>query len=59
MRSKDIFKIILGLLVMVVGTYGVIYWRWHVLDLFKGALGPSVFFIGLLILLIGMSDLRS
>jgi len=59
MGSKDIFKVILGLLVMIVGAYGIIYWRWHVWELFKGALGPSIFLVGLLILLIGMSDLKS
>jgi len=58
MKSKEIFKIMLGLLVIIVGTYGIIYWKWHVWNLFKGALGPFIFLIGLLILIIGMSDLK-
>ncbi len=58
MGSKGIFKVILGLLVMIAGAYGMVYWRGYVMDLLKGTLGPSILLMGLLILIIGMSDFK-
>ena len=51
------FKLLLGALLIVGGVYTVLYWMGDVLALIKGSFGIFIFLIGLLIILIGVSDL--
>lgn len=53
---KKCFKIILGLLLIIVGVFGCIRWWPQLLSLIMGAIGPIVIIIGLMFVFIGLSD---
>ncbi len=53
---KKTFKVLFGLVLVIVGIYGCIRWWPHLLTLIKGAIGPFVILIGLMFVIIGLSD---
>jgi len=49
--------IILGIVLMGLGVYGIIFWWWPLfVKLFLGALGPILFLAGLIIYFIGWEE---
>ncbi|MHC1585276.1 MAG: hypothetical protein ACXQS7_03300 [Candidatus Syntropharchaeia archaeon] len=51
-------EILLGIVLSILGAGGIYYFRGDVLVLIKGVVGIVVLIAGLLILAIGISDLR-
>ena len=56
--TKSLFKIILGLLLIVASVYLIVRWWPDVLSLIKGAIGIFVLLLGLLFLILGFSDTK-
>lgn len=52
------FKVILGLIIILVGIYLIVLLRYDVWTIIKGLAGPIIALIGLLIFMIGISDLK-
>ncbi|QQG39013.1 MAG: hypothetical protein HYS32_00955 [Candidatus Woesearchaeota archaeon] len=52
-------KIIAGMVLILVGIFGIVYWRGDVWTLIKGVLGPTVALIGLLFFGLGLSELKN
>lgn len=61
--AKDLFKLIMGLLIILVGVWLIAIWApdvWFLIKIvFKGSIGIAVALIGLVILLISASALKS
>ena len=55
---SGLFKMVLGLMFVLAGIYGMVAWWSALWALIKGSIGVFVFFVGLLMLLLGLSDLR-
>jgi len=59
-KTKDLlkkyFKVLLGLVLIIAGVYGCIYWWAELKDLIKGFIGPFIALIGFLFVFIGFSD---
>ena len=59
-KTKDLlkkyFKVLLGLVLIIAGIYGCIYWWPELKDLIKGFVGPFIVLIGLLFVFMGFSD---
>ncbi|NCO23218.1 hypothetical protein GW896_00970 [Candidatus Kuenenbacteria bacterium] len=54
--AKKIVLLVLGLLVMALGFYGLIVLWWpQFAGVFLGLLGPAIFLVGLIIFFIGWS----
>lgn len=53
-----LFKMVLGLMFVLIGIYGMAVWWPALWALIKGGIGVFVFFVGMLMLLLGLSDLR-
>ena len=55
-KVKKALKIVIGLLVIVIGVYGIARWWKFFLNTLKGSIGVIVILIGLLIVFLGISD---
>lgn len=58
MGIEGLFKIVLGLLFVLAGVYGMVALRSALWVLITGSIGMFVFFAGLLIFLLGVSEMR-
>ncbi len=56
MNPGKYFKMVLGLLIAVVGIYGSLYFWPNLWTLIKGAVGPVVILVGLLIIAMSALD---
>ena len=56
--AVGMFKIILGAVFVILGVLGVLRWWPQLLDIVKGAIGITVLLVGLLIVMLGFSDLK-
>lgn len=56
MNIGKYFKIVLGLLISIVGIYGCLFFWPSLWILIKGAVGPFVILIGLLVIAIAALD---
>ncbi|MCD4666860.1 hypothetical protein K8R47_03555 [archaeon] len=56
--AKSLFKVIFGLLLIVGGVYLISIWWPSVWTLIKGSVGIIIGLIGLLLLLLGFSDMK-
>ena len=55
---ENAFKIVLGLLFLIAGVYGLIYWFSDFLTIIKGSIGIGIGLIGLLFIILGVSELK-
>ncbi|MCK4968141.1 MAG: hypothetical protein KAS12_03730 [Candidatus Aenigmarchaeota archaeon] len=54
---KKILLIIIGLLIMAFGVYGLIVWWWPLfVKVFLGLLGLTIFFVGLILFFVGLEN---
>lgn len=51
-------EVLLGITLMVLGAYSLLFFFPEVIQLIKGALGPTLLLLGFLITWIGYEDLR-
>lgn len=51
-------EVLLGITLMVLGAYSLFFFFPEVIQLIKGALGPTLLLLGFLITWIGYEDLR-
>ncbi len=56
---KGAIKTIIGLLVMIIGVYAIIWFRWDVWTVIKGFIGPVILLIGIVVFIIGINDFKS
>ena len=57
MKASGVFKLVLGLLLVVASVYAVVvWWLSDFLTLLKGGIPVLVFLIGLVFLLLGFED---
>ncbi len=55
-KISKALKVVVGLLLVIAGIYGIIRFWPHVWDLLKGGVGIVVLLIGLIVLAIGFLD---
>ena len=55
---KNLFKVVLGLILGLVGVALIYLFRFDVLTLVKGSVGLFIGLIGLLFLMLGISELK-
>ncbi|HOK35419.1 MAG TPA: hypothetical protein PLL80_02215 [Candidatus Pacearchaeota archaeon] len=57
MSTKSLLFIILGVLLLGLGIYGLIFWWWPIfVKLFLAALGPILIIVGVILILIGKEE---
>jgi len=56
---KTLLKVFFGLLLVLVGVYGLYNWWEPFLTLLEGSIPAFVILIGLIFLLVGFSDMKS
>lgn len=57
LKMKKLLLIILGILCIALGIYGLIVWWWPLfVKIFLGCLGPVLFLVGLILIFIGKEE---
>ncbi|MBS3095324.1 hypothetical protein J4231_01470 [Candidatus Woesearchaeota archaeon] len=53
-----IFKVILGLIFVLIGILGILRWWNQLIEIIKGSVGIAILLAGFLLILLGFSDFR-